>query len=97
MTSDAFFSQNNQIFDLIFIDGLHYSHQVLRDINNALRWLSPTGTIVLHDCNPSTEARAQYPQPESEINFPPKTFPNHLKLKFIFSFSILLIFIFKME
>ena len=53
MTSDAFFAANtDQYFDLIFIDGLHEADQVFRDIQNALRWLSPNGTILLHDSNP---------------------------------------------
>jgi hypothetical protein len=49
-------------WDLIFIDGLHISDQVERDINNALNHLSENGSIVLHDCNPPTEhhARAYY-------------------------------------
>eukprot|EP01034_Spumella_vulgaris_P033322 gene33322-41120_t len=41
MTSDAFFDQNNEYFDLIFIDGLHEAHQVYRDIQNSLKWLAP--------------------------------------------------------
>lgn len=40
--------------DIIFIDGLHESQQVDKDIQNALKHLSPGGTIVMHDCNPST-------------------------------------------
>lgn len=62
MTSDEFFEQNIEPFDLIFIDGLHEANQVIRDVQNALKWLNPNGTIVMHDCNPSLE---QYggPQP----------------------------------
>jgi predicted O-methyltransferase YrrM len=52
MTSDKFFLQNDQYFDLIFVDGLHEAHQVYRDILNALRWLNPGGTVVMHDCSP---------------------------------------------
>ena len=33
-TSDNFFLNNNEYFDLIFIDGLHEYKQVIRDINN---------------------------------------------------------------
>jgi hypothetical protein len=62
MTSDAFFEANVQVFDLIFIDGLHESWQVDRDIENALRWSSPHALIVLHDCNPLFEVRALVPQ-----------------------------------
>jgi hypothetical protein len=60
MTSDAFFAANtDQYFDLIFIDGLHEADQVFRDIQNALRWLSPNGTILLHDSNPRSYGAAQ--------------------------------------
>jgi hypothetical protein len=48
-------------FDLVFIDGLHFSEQVDRDIENSLQHLNPGGTIVLHDCNPTTEAIGTYP------------------------------------
>ncbi len=55
MTSDAFFDQNKQQFDLVFIDGLHLSEQVLRDVENSMKVLRPGGVILLHDCNPPTE------------------------------------------
>lgn len=55
MTSDVFFAQNNQKFDLIFIDGLHVAEQVDKDINNSIKFLNPNGTIVMHDCNPQLE------------------------------------------
>ncbi len=55
MTSDEFFAQNNQKFDLIFIDGLHISSQVDKDIQNSLKFLNDNGTIVMHDCNPVGE------------------------------------------
>jgi SAM-dependent methyltransferase len=54
ITSDEFFSKNNETFDLIFIDGLHLDHQTDKDITNALTRLNPNGSIVLHDCNPPT-------------------------------------------
>ncbi len=53
-TSDAFFAANHRTFDLIFIDGMHEAKQALRDIENSLQILRPGGTIVVHDCNPST-------------------------------------------
>jgi hypothetical protein len=52
MTSDDFFNQNNIKYDIIFIDGNHIDEQVERDINNSLMFLTPNGSIVLHDCNP---------------------------------------------
>ena len=55
LTSDEFFSRNRESFDLIFVDGLHLADQVERDILNALRFLNREGTVVVHDCNPTTE------------------------------------------
>jgi hypothetical protein len=56
-TSDEYFSSiSDEIkFDIIFIDGLHHDDQVLRDIENSLKHLSEKGTIVCHDCLPTTE------------------------------------------
>lgn len=62
-TSDQFFElllgaklnlEPNYKWDIVFIDGLHESSQVDRDIANALAHLNPGGYIVLHDCNPPT-------------------------------------------
>jgi hypothetical protein len=39
-------------WDIIFIDGLHISTQVLKDVNNSLNHLTENGYIILHDCNP---------------------------------------------
>ncbi len=55
MTSDDYFRQNKRKFDLIFIDGLHHSEQVIIDIANSLKCLNKGGTIVIHDCLPTTE------------------------------------------
>jgi hypothetical protein len=52
MKSDDFFAQNNETFDLIFVDGYHVDDQVTRDIANSLKCLNPNGAIVVHDCNP---------------------------------------------
>jgi hypothetical protein len=62
MTSDEFFAVNQQVFDLVFIDGLHEATQVDKDIANALRWTSDNGIIVLHDCNPLFEVRSIVPR-----------------------------------
>jgi hypothetical protein len=64
MTSDAFFKQKSSYLkengglDLVFIDGLHTFEASLKDVLNALKYLAPKGTIVLHDCFPSTKASA---------------------------------------
>lgn len=59
ITSDEFFEQVapklNYKYDIIFIDGLHLTEQVDKDIENSLKYLNENGTIVLHDCNPSYE------------------------------------------
>jgi hypothetical protein len=55
MTSDEFFKINKDKFDIVFIDGLHISDQVILDIDNSLKILNPRGTIVLHDCLPHCE------------------------------------------
>lgn len=67
-TSDAFFASLNgrNFFDLVFIDGLHHHEQVHRDVNYALDNLSVGGTIVLHDCNPRTEAMQRVPRIQAE-------------------------------
>lgn len=52
MTSDEFFSLNEKIYDIVFIDGLHHADQVDRDIENALKCTTEFAAIVLHDCNP---------------------------------------------
>jgi hypothetical protein len=46
------------MYDLIFIDGLHHSDQVDKDIENSLARLNEGGFIILHDCNPPTIDRA---------------------------------------
>ncbi len=63
MTSDEFFSTNTETFDIIFIDGLHWSEQVFRDITNSLKSLNQGGIIVVHDCNPPEEIYNLYPRP----------------------------------
>lgn len=51
-------------FDCIFIDGLHTAEQVKKDFENSLRFLSPNGFIVLHDCNPEKEEHTIVPRPK---------------------------------
>ena len=55
LTSDEFFKQNNDTFDVIFVDGLHHADQVLRDIIHSLKILNEGGYIVCHDMNPEKE------------------------------------------
>ena len=48
-------------FDLIYIDGLHLEAQVDKDIENALRFVSPHGMIVLDDVPPANEYEEKTP------------------------------------
>ncbi len=53
--SDLFFSQNKEVFDLVFIDAEHTEVQATRDFDNALACLKLGGYIVLHDSNPPSK------------------------------------------
>ena len=66
MSSDQFFGSNQETFDLIFIDGLHHSEQVQKDISNALSCLNPGGLIVCHDMNPLNESMQKIPMETPE-------------------------------
>tara|TARA_Y100001937_G_scaffold128498_1_gene205464 strand:+ start:5182 stop:5763 length:582 start_codon:yes stop_codon:yes gene_type:complete len=66
LTSDDFFKQNKDKFDIIFIDGLHWSEQVYKDIINSLEVLNYNGYIICHDMNPHSEFIQRYPQPKKE-------------------------------
>ena len=50
--SNLFFENNDELFDIIFIDGIHTEEQTLKDIKNACQCLATDGVIVLHDCMP---------------------------------------------
>lgn len=52
ITSDDFFKINSEKFDIIFIDGLHHSDIVYRDIINSLKCLNIGGCIIIHDVIP---------------------------------------------
>lgn len=54
LTSDQFFEQNNNKYDIIFIDGDHVYEQVIRDVHNALAVIKEGGCIVFHDALPDT-------------------------------------------
>ena len=61
-TSDDFFANNNETFDVIFIDGLHHADQVKKDIINAIKFLNNGGYIVCHDMLPPDENTQKVPQ-----------------------------------
>lgn len=60
LPSDDFFASHADLFtgdpiDVAFVDGLHSWQQAARDVENCLRYLSPNGVIIMHDCNPTNE------------------------------------------
>ena len=61
-TSDAFFSNNTDKFDIIFIDGLHTYDQVKKDIVNSIKCLKENGIILVHDCMPDSLAKQAVPR-----------------------------------
>ena len=52
MTSDDFFQQNKDFFDVVFIDGFHTYEQVKKDAINSANYLSDNGIILFHDFLP---------------------------------------------
>jgi hypothetical protein len=66
VTSDDFFQlikDHKEIkYDIIFIDGLHHSEQVTKDIHNSLNHLVDGGFIIMHDCNPISYDAQQIPR-----------------------------------
>jgi hypothetical protein len=55
VTSDEWFIDLEETYDIVFIDGLHTREQCLADILNSLNHLSEGGTILVHDCLPTAE------------------------------------------
>ena len=72
MTSDEFFKtvavEENKKYDIVFIDGLHHSFQVDKDIQNSLNHLNKGGTIILHDCNPALRKHQTIPRQSAHWN-----------------------------
>lgn len=63
-TSDDFFAALSPevLYDTIFIDGMHQSDYLLRDLNNSLRHLNAGGTIFIDDIFPA-HLQEQYKVP----------------------------------
>lgn len=58
-STDDFFKNNTDIFDIIFIDADHSFESAKKDFNNSLKILNKFGIIILHDTDPMTEFYAQ--------------------------------------
>jgi len=52
MTTDAFFEQNKENYNIIFIDADHSFESVKKDFENSLKILTQYGIIFLHDTDP---------------------------------------------
>lgn len=65
MTSDAFFAQNTQQFDVVFVDGLHEYQQVRRDALHALKCLKTGGWVAFHDFLPVSWKEHHVPRLQS--------------------------------
>jgi hypothetical protein len=79
--SDYFFENSIQMFDIIFIDGLHHSEQVSKDIENALNHLTDGGTIVMHDCLPTSEKIQEIPMRPDHNEWCGDTWKSFVKLR----------------
>ncbi len=60
LPSDQFFNYADELIgprgiDVAFVDGLHEWQQVVRDVENCLRYLNKGGVILMHDCCPVSE------------------------------------------
>ena len=81
LTSDDFFKQNKETFDIIFIDGLHWSEQVYKDIVNSLSVLNEGGYIICHDMSPHSKLIQLYPQPAPNTEWTGDCWKAWVKLK----------------
>lgn len=88
-TSDEYFDAlktNDRVdststkFDIIFIDGLHHADQVEKDIINSLACLNPGGTIVMHDCLPTSKRMQEIPL-EEQNEWTGNTWMAYLKMR----------------
>ena len=61
-TSDDFFAENKETFDIIFIDGMHQSDYMLRDLINSIECINKNGIIFIDDILPISE-REQFKVP----------------------------------
>jgi hypothetical protein len=59
MTSDEYFASHYDVIDgVAFIDGLHSCAQVMRDVDNVLKTMTPDSVILIDDSSPIFESEA---------------------------------------
>jgi hypothetical protein len=83
MTSDDYFASIpwDAKFDIVFIDGLHHADQVEVDIINSLAHLNERGTIVMHDCLPTSEFMQLIPMRPDHNEWTGDTWKAFVKLR----------------
>ncbi len=57
VTSDVYFAErvrNGDVFDVIFLDGLHVAEQTIRDLLNAIMFVDRRGVIIVDDVVPES-------------------------------------------
>ena len=88
MTSDIFFENNSEMFDLIYVDGNHHSFQVKKDLENSYKFLNPSGILIIDDF-----LWDWYEDPKSNpayaVNNFSKNIINFLKILFVHNIVIL--------
>ena len=52
INTDMFFKENNELFDMIFIDADHNFESVKKDFINSIKILNKYGIIFIHDTDP---------------------------------------------
>lgn len=77
LSSDDFFARGDDLIgpsgiDVAFVDGLHEWKQVVRDVDNCLRYLNRGGVIVMHDCCPTSALISVPPEKLEEARRSPK-------------------------
>ena len=81
LTSDDFFKQNKETFDVIFLDGLHTADQISKDIINYLDVLNEGGYIICHDMNPTSELMQRNPPLNLNMPWTGDVWKSFVKLK----------------
>jgi len=67
-TSDEFFANSTETFDVIFVDGMHLYEFAMRDLLNSLNRLNPGGFVVAHDLCPKNATVASRERLSTEWN-----------------------------
>ena len=55
MNTDTFFEQNQDSFDMIFIDADHKYEQAKKDLESSMKALNENGILAIHDTQPASE------------------------------------------